>query len=317
MFGLTAKPAAKREPVEPDVPRGPSDSDLMNRFVAKKDSEAFAALVDRYGGIVWSVCRRILSRQEDAEDAFQAVFLVLVKQSPSIRNRGAIGSWLYGVAYRTAMKARRKMGRQSELDGNAASPTPEEGPASAAASRELMRVLDEEISLLPEKFRAPFVLCCIEGLSKSEAAQELHWKDGTVSGRLAAARKMLQERLTRRGVRLSAALAILACSREKECHGGRSRAALADHDSRTHGKCRRACGVVAGGPHACRRSVSNARDRQGEDGLRIPSSRDDHARKHRCRDADHGHRSHRFEDARSRANGDLRGAAAAAFRRDR
>jgi RNA polymerase sigma factor (sigma-70 family) len=210
MFGLTAKPAAKREPAEPDVPRGPSDSELMNRFLANKDPEAFAALVDRYGGIVWSVCRRILARQEDAEDAFQAVFLVLVKQSRSIRNRGAIGSWLYGVAYRTAMKARRKTGRQSQLDRSAAAPSPQEGPVGAAASRELMRVLDEEISLLPDKFRAPFVLCCIEGLSKSEAAQELQWKDGTVSGRLAAARKMLQDRLTRRGVRLSAALALFA-----------------------------------------------------------------------------------------------------------
>ena len=214
MFGVSTKPAAKpttkRAPAELDVPRGPSDSDLMNRFIANKDPEAFAALVDRYGGIVWSVCRRILSRQEDAEDAFQAVFLVLVKEGPGIRNRGAIGSWLYGVAYRTSMKARRKMGRQSNLDQNAASRSPEEGPAGAAASRELMRVLDEEISLLPDKFRAPFVLCCIEGLSKSEAAQELQWKDGTVSGRLAAARKMLRKRLTRRGIQLSAAMAILA-----------------------------------------------------------------------------------------------------------
>jgi hypothetical protein len=121
---------------------------------------------------------------------------------------------LYGVACRTALTARRDLARRKKIDSKASPPLPPPSPMGVASCRELQRVLDEEVNRLPLKLKAPFVLCCIEGMSKSEAAQELCWKEGTVSGRLAYARKLLQRRLTRRGITLSAVLTVLALTRE-------------------------------------------------------------------------------------------------------
>jgi RNA polymerase sigma factor (sigma-70 family) len=194
--------------------RGPGHTELIERFISEKDPSALAALVDHFGGMVWGICRRLLPTDQDAEDAFQAVFLVLLKKGATIRNREAVGSWLYGVAYRTAMKARRDLGHRKKHESKATPPASAPSPTGVASCRELQRVLDEEVDRLPSKLKAPFVLCCIEGLSKSEAAQELRWKDGTVSGRLARARKLLQQRLTRRGITLSAALTVLALTKE-------------------------------------------------------------------------------------------------------
>src|SRR5262249_45036987 len=155
------------------------------RFVTHGDQAAFAELVARHGACVWAVCRRVLGQDQDAEDAFQAVFLILGRKAGAIRKRESVGSWLHGVAYRTAMKVRRAAGRRQAREKRAGAAAREPPPPEQAAARELQRLLDEELARLAEKYRAPFVLCCLEGLTRVEAARELGWAEGTVSSRLA------------------------------------------------------------------------------------------------------------------------------------
>jgi RNA polymerase sigma factor (sigma-70 family) len=190
-----------------------SDTDLLNRFVRERDERAFAALLRRHGALVWSACYSVLQHRQDAEDAFQATFLLLARQAGSIRSTQAVASWLYRIAYRVAVKARQNMTRRRSREQQIKQPQVSR-PETEAAWRELQAVLNEEVERLPEKYRAPFLLCCLEGKSGPEAARELGWKVGTVTGRLADARKMLQRRLARRGVLLSAVLSAVAVSQE-------------------------------------------------------------------------------------------------------
>jgi RNA polymerase sigma factor (sigma-70 family) len=182
-----------------------TDSQLLLDYTAGRHAEAFAALLHRHGRLVWSVCRHHLPHEHDAEDAFQATFLVLARRAASIRRTEAVASWLHGVAYRIARKARmaafNRNRREKPLEYE-----PPAAPVSDLAWRELQAILDEELQRLPEKYRSPFILCCLEGRSRAEVAVELGWKEGTLSSRIAQARTLLQERLTRRGVMLSAAL---------------------------------------------------------------------------------------------------------------
>lgn len=194
----------------PPAFRNPPDEDLLRRYRADRDESAFAEIVARYSGSVWNVCRRFLVQRQEIEDAFQAVFLILARKADRIRKGEALGSWLYGVAYRTAARARQKAVRSRERDEHAHRPPPAPAAWSEAACRELQRILDEEVSRLPERYRAPFVLCCLEGMSRAEAARELRWNEGTLSARLARARMRLQKRLLLRGVTLSAALTATA-----------------------------------------------------------------------------------------------------------
>jgi RNA polymerase sigma factor (sigma-70 family) len=184
------------------------DRQLLDDFSARRDEAAFAALVARHGPMVLRVCRRVLNQEQDAEDAFQATFLVLARSTGSIRQRDALAGWLHGVAYRTAMEAKRKAGRRRNHEARLWN-----SMAKAAVSPswdDVQAVLDEEIQRLPEAFRSAFVLCVLEAKSGRKAAAELGIKEGTLSSRLTRARQRLQNRLTRRGIKLAALLAALS-----------------------------------------------------------------------------------------------------------
>ncbi len=188
-----------------------TDVQLLQEFAARNDQAAFAALVRRHGPMVLGVCRNVLRHTQDAEDAFQATFFVLARKAGTIRKAEALVSWLHGVAYRMAMNAKRNAARRRSHEQQA-QPAPQSDPAWETAWQEVQVLLDEEIDRLPEKYRAAFLLCCLENKSAAEAGQALGIKEGTVRTRLCEARKRLQERLTRRGVTLSAVLAVTALS---------------------------------------------------------------------------------------------------------
>src|SRR5258708_4327242 len=177
------------------------DGQLLARFAAGQDEAAFAALVRRHGPMVLGVCRRVLRHAEDAEDVFQATFLILARKASSVLKREAIGSWLYRVAYRAAQEARvmRARRRTQERAGDRAP----ESSVQAAEVQDWRPVLDQELSLLPEKYQAAIVLCDLEARPRKEAARQLGIAEGTLSSRLANGRKLLAARLRRRGVTLA------------------------------------------------------------------------------------------------------------------
>lgn len=192
-----------------DVP----DRDLLARFVASRDEEAFAEIVRRHGPMVLAACRRVTGRPHDADDAFQAAFLVLARRAAHISRPELLANWLYGVACRTALEARAARRRNEERVVPAA-PEPA-APTPPDDSAELRKVIDEELAKLPDKYRTAVVLCDLEGLPRAAAAAQLSIPEGTLSSRLAHARKVLAERLARRGVTASsAALVAVALTRD-------------------------------------------------------------------------------------------------------
>jgi RNA polymerase sigma factor (sigma-70 family) len=175
------------------------DGDLLRRFIVERDEAAFSLLVRRHGPMILGVCRRILRDANDAEDAFQATFLVLVRRARSLTSRAVLGDWLHGVARRTALNALRAAAQRRAKEQSMART---ESIAEKAAN-DLLPILDEELARLPEKYRLPIVLCELEGQPRRQAAERLGWPEGTVAGRLARARQLLAKRLTQRGVTLS------------------------------------------------------------------------------------------------------------------
>jgi len=186
-----------------------SDGALLRAFLGNDNQPAFEALVRRHGPMVLRVCRRALGNAHDADDAFQATFLVLARQARTIRKRESLASWLHGVAHRMTTHAKRAAARRHRHESRANSREPRD-PALSAAWQEIRVLLDEEIERLPEALRTTFVLCCLENQSCLEAARLLGLQEATVWKRLRRARKLLQERLTRRGVSLAAVLAAAA-----------------------------------------------------------------------------------------------------------
>jgi RNA polymerase sigma factor (sigma-70 family) len=192
---------------------GVTDGQLLDQFVARREEAAFEALVRRHGPMVLGVCRRILNDGHDAEDAFQATFLVLVRKAASIVPRAVVGNWLYGVAYRTALKARTQAARRRAKEKQA-KPVPH-AEESDRPWDELLPLLDQEMSGLPDKYRVPIVLCDLEGKTRKEAARYLGWPEGTLSSRLALGRARLARRLSRAsGKMLSGATLALALSQK-------------------------------------------------------------------------------------------------------
>jgi RNA polymerase sigma factor (sigma-70 family) len=183
-----------------------TDRHLLERFVAARDDAAFAALVRRHGPMVLGVCRRLLHDAHEAEDAFQATFLVLAHKARSIASPELLGPWLHGVAYRTAARARQAARRR--VREREAAATPQGDPAVEVVCRELRQVLDEELGRLAQKYRVPLVLFYLEGKTTEEVARQLGCPQGTVLSRLARGRDRLRHRLVRRGLALSMGLMV-------------------------------------------------------------------------------------------------------------
>ena len=182
---------------------GLTDAQLLERFIEHRDEAAFAALVARHGSMVMGVCLRVARNHQDAEDAFQAAFLVLARKAASISSRELLANWLYGVAHNTALKA-----RASSVKRHAKEKQVTEMPEPAVAEQELRNdnlqaLLDQELSRLPDKYRVPIILCDLEGKTRKDAAQQLGCPEGSLSSRLSRARVMLGKRLARHGLAIS------------------------------------------------------------------------------------------------------------------
>jgi RNA polymerase sigma factor (sigma-70 family) len=181
-----------------------TDGQLLGCFINRREEAAFEALVQRHGPMVWGVCRRVLGNEADAEDAFQATFLVLVRKAAAITDRATVGNWLYGVAHNTAFKAKAMTSRRRVKEREAAD-RPRPGVTEEVWD-DLRPLLDEELGRLPDRYRAVIVLCDVEGQPIKEAARLLGCPQGTVTSRLTRGRKLLAGRLARRGVALSGVL---------------------------------------------------------------------------------------------------------------
>ncbi len=186
---------------------GVSDAALLGRFVGGHDEAAFELLVWRHGPMVLGACRRVLRHEQDAEDAFQATFLTLARKARGVGQRGSLAGWLYTVARRLALRLRERQAARGRREGPLEVEPPQggSGPAEGLALSELGPVIEGEVARLPEKYRAAFVLCHLEGKTNEEAAALLGCPKGTILSRLARARERLRRRLAARDVALAAA----------------------------------------------------------------------------------------------------------------
>jgi RNA polymerase sigma factor (sigma-70 family) len=173
-----------------------TDGQLLDSFLARRNECAFAEIMRRHGPMVWGVCRRVLRHNADAEDAFQATFLVLIRKGDSVHPREQVGNWLYGVAYRTARKAKLAAEQRQAREAM----VPLTGFCPESSDHDLPALIDRELSRLPDKYRLPIVLCDLEGRTRKAVAAQLGWPEGTVAGRLVRGRAMLARRLLRLGV---------------------------------------------------------------------------------------------------------------------
>jgi RNA polymerase sigma factor (sigma-70 family) len=189
---------------------GPTDGQLLGGFIERRDELAFAALVQRHGPLVWGVCRRLLEHH-DAEDAFQATFLVLFHKATSVQPREMVANWLHGVAYQTALHSRRTAARRRARERQVPE-MPEPEAVQSDLWADLKPLLDQELSRLPDKFRSVLILCDLEGSTRKEAARQLGVPEGTVAGWLARARELLAKRLARHGVAVSSGTLVLLLS---------------------------------------------------------------------------------------------------------
>jgi RNA polymerase sigma factor (sigma-70 family) len=200
---------------------GQPDGLLLERYVSARDEVAFEALLRRHGPMVLAVCRRLLANPDDAEDAFQATFLVLVQKADSVVPREKVGSWLHGVACRAAHKARTAAARRRDRERQLRT-MPDPATLAEGLWNDLEPLLDLELGRLPDKYRLPIVLCDLEGKTRAEAARQLGWPEGTVAGRLARARALLARRMSRHGLPCSAGVlaAVLAQNATSACVPG-------------------------------------------------------------------------------------------------
>jgi RNA polymerase sigma factor (sigma-70 family) len=182
-----------------------SDRELMERFVSERDEAAFETILRRHGPMVLHVCGRILRDEHAAEDAFQATFLVLARKAGTLQRQESVGNWLYGVATRLALRTRADAARERDRQQGVTAKSCRD-PLDELTVREAQQILDEELSRLPDRYRAALVLCCLEGLARDEAAQQLGCPAATVKSRLERARALLRQRLADRGLILPAAL---------------------------------------------------------------------------------------------------------------
>ncbi|MBI1915269.1 MAG: sigma-70 family RNA polymerase sigma factor [Planctomycetes bacterium] len=196
-----------REMIAAQGNNDPTDGELLDRFIDRHDEAAFASLVRRHGPMVLRIGRRVLSNPHDAEDVFQATFLALAGRATTIRERASVASWLYGVANRIAMKARRDAARRKAASEKRGCRGQQGDPLSELTGRELCEVLDEELSRLPLECQAALVLCHLEGRTQDQAATQLGLSLSTLKRRLGRGRQILERRLTRRGLTLSVAFA--------------------------------------------------------------------------------------------------------------
>lgn len=194
-----------RRTLRADVLECAPDEELLERFVAQRDEAAFAALIRRHGPMVWGICQRALVHRQDAEDAFQATFLVLVRKAATIGRRKLLANWLFGVARRAASNLRAMRARRARHERLCADP-PDIPVIRESHGGDTRVALDEELARMPAKYRLPLLLCGLEGMTHAEAGKHLGWPTGTVAGRLSRGRELLRSRLLRRGITASAAV---------------------------------------------------------------------------------------------------------------